>query len=244
MDKPAALAHTAIYDTVVKALRVEPRGKMLDVPAGHGALATRLIDEGFDVACCDLYPQLFALDGVPIDGGDLDAKLPYQDGSFELAVCVEGLEHIQNPTNAVRELSRVLATEGVLIVSVPNIMNIEERLKWVIYGYTSHFKPLSSEALSKVRAEFPDTEEVALHVNPIGYSEIRYILEKYGFTIEQVLVDKPKSNGWAYWPIAAVIKLFGRMSSKQRRRERWTDELNSNAVLMGGNTLIFKARKT
>ena len=243
MDQPAALAHTAIYDTVLKALRDEPRGKLLDVPAGHGALAKMLIDAGYDVSCCDLYPQLFSLDGVPIDGGDLDAKLPYQDGVFQLAVCVEGLEHIQNPTNAICELGRVLMKGGVLIVSVPNIMNIEERLKWVIYGYTSHFKPLSNEALAKVKAEFPGTEEVALHVNPIGYSEIRYILEKHGFAIEQVMVDKPKGNSWVYWPIVAMIRLFGRMNSKQRRRERWTDELNSKEVLMGGNTLIFKARK-
>ncbi len=243
MDQPAALAHTAIYDTVLKALRDEPRRKLLDVPAGHGALAKMLIDAGFDVACCDLYPQLFSLDGVSIDGGDLDARLPYQDDSFHLAVCVEGLEHIQNPTNAICELSRVLTKDGVLLVSVPNIMNIEERLKWVIYGYTSHFKPLSSEALAKVRQDYPGVEEVALHVNPIGYSEIRYILEKYGFAIEKVMVDKPKGNSWAYWPIAAMIRLFGRMNSKQRRRERWTDELNSKEVLMGGNTLIFKARK-
>jgi hypothetical protein len=33
------------------------------------------------------------------------------------------------------------------------------------------------------------------------------------------------------------------MNPAKRRRERWTDELNSREVLTGGNTLIFKARK-
>jgi hypothetical protein len=37
--------------------------------------------------------------------------------------------------------------------------------------------------------------------------------------------------------------LTSRFSSSAKRRERWTDELNADEVLLGGNTLIFKARK-
>ncbi|HLA94485.1 MAG TPA: class I SAM-dependent methyltransferase [Pyrinomonadaceae bacterium] len=243
MDQPAALAHVAIHETVESILHNAKRGSLLDVPSGEGALAKRLKDLDFDVTCCDLYPQIFKLEGVENRQGNLDDKLPFDDTSFDYVVCVEGLEHIENPANAIREFTRLLRPNGTLIVSVPNIMNIEERLKWLFSGYTSHFKPLSAEARETISKEFGGMEEIALHVNPIGYSEVRFLLEKNGFEIEKLYIDKPKKNTWAFLPIAAVIRLVSKLTSESKRKSRWTDELNSNEVLLGGNTLIFKAKK-
>ena len=58
---PEPLAHQAIHDTVVGILEKLARGALLDVPAGQGALAARLIDARFEVRCCDLYPEIFRL---------------------------------------------------------------------------------------------------------------------------------------------------------------------------------------
>jgi ubiquinone/menaquinone biosynthesis C-methylase UbiE len=242
-----ALGHLAIHETVEKILENETRGKVLDIPAGKGALALRLKVLGHEVFCSDLYPQIFQIEDVEIKSGDLDAALPYADETFDYIVCVEGLEHIENPANAIREFARVLKSNGLLIVSVPNIMNIEERLKWLFSGYTSHFKPLSREAISDIKQsigdEYEGMEEVALHVNPIGYSEVRYLLEKSGFQLEKVFLDKEKKNSWLFFPIVALIRIVGRFNSEKKRRSRWETELNSDEVLLGGNTLIFKARK-
>src|SRR6476469_9610818 len=134
MEVPAALAHEAIYDTVERILKDRPRGRLLDVPAGEGALALRLKNAGFDVHCSDLYPAMFKLREIEIRQGDLDGRLPYDDRAFDDIVCVEGLEHIENPANAIREFARLLVSGGQLIVSVPNILNIEERLKWLFSG--------------------------------------------------------------------------------------------------------------
>jgi ubiquinone/menaquinone biosynthesis C-methylase UbiE len=243
MQNPVALAHEAIHETVENILKNESRGQILDVPAGEGALALRLKNLGFDVKCSDLYTEIFKLPDTEIKRGNLDERLPFDDNSFDYIVCVEGLEHIENPANAMREFARMLKNNGTLIVSVPNIMNIEERLKWLFNGYTSHFKPLSTEALMKISKEFGGMEEIALHVNPIGYSEVRFLLEKNGFESEKTYLDKPKQNSWLFLPIVGLIKLVSRFSSEKKRKSRWTDELNSNEVLLGGNTLIFKARK-
>jgi 2-polyprenyl-3-methyl-5-hydroxy-6-metoxy-1,4-benzoquinol methylase len=239
-----SLAHEAIYDTVATILGPLPRGNVLDVPAGEGALASRLIALGFDVRCCDLYPQIFRLPGVEIKRGDLSSTLPYEDRSFDNIVCVEGLEHIENPHQAVREFGRLIRPGGHLVVSVPNILNVEERLKWLLYGYTSHFKPLSQAHLSKLGDEFKGVEEVALHINPIAYSELRYILEKSGFEISRLYRDRPKKNSWAYMPFVGLIRMLNRFQSEQRRRERWAAELQSDEVLLGGNTLVVHAVKS
>src|SRR5438874_1812285 len=229
---PAPLAHEAIHDTVVGILKELPRGALLDVPAGEGALAARLIDAGFDVRCCDLYPEIFRLDGVDIQRGNLDAELPFSDQSFDYITCLEGLEHIENPQQAMREFARVLKPSGHLIVSVPNILNIEERLKWLLYGYTSHFKPITRAGREQLRSDYDDREEIAAHVNPIGYSELRYILEKHGFEIARVHRDKPKGKAWLYWPIVFLIRMIARLTPVKRRTERWTEELVSDEVLL------------
>ena len=238
---PAPLAHEAIHDTVVGMLEPLPRGALLDVPAGEGALAARLIDAGFDVRCCDLYPEIFRLEGVDINQGNLDAELPFGDRSFDYVTCLEGLEHIENPQQAMREFARVLKPGGHLIVSVPNILNIEERLKWLLHGYTSHFKPISRAASERLQSEYDGRVEIAAHVNPIAYSELRYILEKHGFALVSVHRDKPKGKMWLYWPLVGIIKIVSTVTPKQKRVERWTDELASKEVLLGGNTLIVHA---
>lgn len=240
---PVAMAHEAIHERVAEILEGLPRGALLDVPAGEGALASRLKALGFEVRCCDLYPEIFRLPGVEIRRGDLNAELPYTDAEFDYVTCVEGIEHIENPQQAVREFARTLRAGGHLIVSTPNILNIEERLKWLFYGYTSHFKPLSREHLEALRQTYGKMEEVALHVNPVSYSELRYTLEKYGFEVRRVLRDKPKKNLWVYWPVVALIRLMGRLTPERKRRERWTAELNSDEILLGGNTLIIHAVK-
>lgn len=196
----AALAHEAIHETAARILENLPRGSVLDVPAGEGALAARLQKLGFEVSCADLYPQIFRLRNAEIRQANLDSVLPYEDANFDYAVCVEGLEHIENPANAIREFSRVLKPNGQLVVSVPNIMNIEERVKWLFFGYTSHFKPLSQNALDAIRSEYGSMEEIALHVNPIGYSELRFLLEKNGFSVEKVYFDKAKKKIAALFP--------------------------------------------
>jgi 2-polyprenyl-3-methyl-5-hydroxy-6-metoxy-1,4-benzoquinol methylase len=237
----APLAHQAIHDTVLGILKKGRPGALLDVPAGEGALAVGLIAAGFEVSCCDLYPEIFRLAGVEIRPGDLNKELPFADRSFDFITCLEGLEHIENPQQAMREFARLLRPGGTLIVSIPNILNIEERLKWLIYGYTSHFKPITRGHVARLRAEYDNREEIAAHVNPIGYSELRYILEKYGFQVARLHRDKPKSNTWLYWPLVLLIRLVAKLTPANRRAERWTEELVSDEVLLGGNTLIVHA---
>lgn len=237
-----ALAPVVIYDSVERILQNEPRGRLLDVPTGEGALAKRLKDIGFDVSAADLYPEIFKLLDVEIKSADLDSTLPYEDNSFDYVVCVAGLGHVENPANAVREFARILRPNGQVIVNIPNILNVEERLKWLLYGYTSHYKPPSREALAAIQDnQHGSMEEVWLQHNTIGYSEMRFLLEKNGFVVRQMAIDKPKLNAWLYFPITGLIRLLGKFNSPEKRRMRWTDELNSKEVLRGGNTLIFQA---
>jgi SAM-dependent methyltransferase len=237
------MAWPEVHETVAQILEPLSRGRLLDVPAGQGALAVRLKQRGFQVLACDLYPELFRVPDIEVRRGDLSAALPYGDAEFEYVVCLEGLEHIENPHQAIREFARVLSPGGHLIVSTPNILNVEERAKWLLYGYTSHFKPLSPEHIQAQRQHSGDMQEVALHINPIAYPELRYILERYGFQVVGIHRDRPKRLLWLYAPLVWFIRLVGWLTPAARRRERWTQQLQSDAILLGGNTLILHATK-
>src|SRR5207249_763042 len=45
--------------------------------------------------------------------------LPFQDGEFDFVFCTEVLEHISEDTRALREISRVLRSEGLALFSTP-----------------------------------------------------------------------------------------------------------------------------
>lgn len=47
-------------------------------------------------------------------------KLPFSNNSFSTIICTEVIEHQPNPSQAIKELKRVLKKDGILIGSVPS----------------------------------------------------------------------------------------------------------------------------
>ena len=55
----------------------------------------------------------------PVLPGSLDDPLPFGDDAFDLAVALDVLEHVADDEAALRELARVVAPGGRLLVTVP-----------------------------------------------------------------------------------------------------------------------------
>ena len=51
--------------------------------------------------------------------GSLEARLPFESGAFDLITCLDVLEHVEADGAALRELRRVTAGGGRLLVTVP-----------------------------------------------------------------------------------------------------------------------------
>ena len=60
---------------------------------------------------------------------NLEEKLPFEDGSFDLVAALDVLEHLENPHGALKELCRV-ASQAVF-VSLPNMYYIKFRLNFL-----------------------------------------------------------------------------------------------------------------
>jgi SAM-dependent methyltransferase len=56
--------------------------------------------------------------------------LPFADGAFDVVVASEVLEHIPDDGDAMREINRVLADDGHLVVTVPRFW--PERVCWAL----------------------------------------------------------------------------------------------------------------
>jgi SAM-dependent methyltransferase len=62
--------------------------------------------------------------------------LPFPDGHFDRALCLDVLEHLsyEDQGRALEELARVLAPDGELLVSVPNLAHLQSRIQFLLRG--------------------------------------------------------------------------------------------------------------
>ncbi len=94
------------------------RGRLLDVGAGECPwrdLLTGVDYVGIDVEAADDFGMRRHADVVYYDG----RRIPFPDASFDHVLCVEVLEHVEDPRAFVQEIARVLKPLGSLILTVP-----------------------------------------------------------------------------------------------------------------------------
>ncbi len=98
--------------------------RILDVGCGEGATIVKLKQakigktlEGIDNSEDALQIGRKIYLGINIKSGDI-YNLPYKDGSFDLLICTEVLEHLKYPRKALAELRRV--SSKYVLLSVPN----------------------------------------------------------------------------------------------------------------------------
>ncbi len=227
-----SLSRDEIHKKVIEIAERESRGKALDVPTGTGILAERLSKMGFEVSCCDIDPSYFSAPDLHLDIGDLNQSLPYPSASFDLITCVEGIEHLENPFNAIREFSRILKPGGKLILTLPNYLNIERRLRFLVTGLFS--KLPSPKKLGRERFE----HLYMLHLIPLTYPILEVMMEHSQFKVLQIEKDKEKKRMKWLLPLVWGIRGYCFFWSKAKKEDYHLKETLSDPLMMGGNTLI------
>jgi SAM-dependent methyltransferase len=83
-------------------------------------------------------------------GTVFDAKFP--EGFFDITAMLGVLEHLHNPLETLREVSRILRTEGLLIVEVPNahFNLLRGRLSPSLFYVGNHLFNFTPKALSRM----------------------------------------------------------------------------------------------
>lgn len=120
-------------------------GRVLEVGCGLGHLLGWLSDRyevfGGDV---NLWALGQARENVP--GGNFlrlsaeDLRM-FPDATFNVVISKHVLEHLRDPEASIREMSRVLAPGGLLVVATPNLdsaMRERKKEKWIGYKDPTH----------------------------------------------------------------------------------------------------------
>ncbi len=233
-----ALARIETHEKIIRYLQHEKRGKLLDIPAGTGALASQLKESGFECYCCDINPEMFKAHNIEFKIADLNKSIPLESDVFDYITCVDGLEHLENSHNAIREFKRVLKKDGKLFIAIPNYLTIERRMKFLLTG--SFTKPVSQEMF---RERF-NSNTAMMHINFVSYPILRFVLESNGFRIVKLDIDRPKPKMILLFPLTIAIKLYCMFWPKKAKERYWLKETLSKKIFTGGNTLIVVAQKS
>ena len=188
------------------------RGKLERFLAPH-ATDKRVLDIGSGGSSYDrFFPNRLTADIDPQRGPTVIADvqhMPFQDGEFEVVLCTEVLEHVQNPFLAVSELERVLCQGGVLLLSTRFIYPIHDApndyFRYTKYGLRHLFQNWDIQELMEETSGF---ETLAVLLQRVNFqTKLRFnavlkllifltaaILRRFNFLIVKEFGDIKKSR--------------------------------------------------
>lgn len=149
-----------------------------DLGCGGGDLASRLSPHGFAVTGIDASEALLASANEHHAGerikfvrgvfGEIDAIAP--DGTFDLAVSVDVIEHLFQPTLLLRDAHRLLRRDGRLVVCTP---------------YHGYLKNVAISLLGKWDSHHHVHFDGG-HIKYFSVPTLRAMLEREGFAVERM----------------------------------------------------------
>jgi SAM-dependent methyltransferase len=144
--------------------RLAPRGPILDVGCGEGALLEALVSRGRVAVGLERGGQtaLARLDVREVEFVDFDER----PGEWAAVVFWHSLEHLREPRAALRHACSLLAPSGLLIVAVPNRASWQARWlgnRWLALDLPRHLVHLPARAL------VDGVRECGLEVDRVSY---------------------------------------------------------------------------
>ncbi|HAS39971.1 MAG TPA: hypothetical protein DCS93_05800 [Microscillaceae bacterium] len=170
--------------------------KILDVGCGNGNMSLALGASGCEVLGVDISPKaiFYAQKRNPYPNvffAVKDVNTLIADGKkYDAIVCSEVLEHLQHPEKLLQEIRKLLTTNGVLVVTVPNGKGPRERLVTRPVQWLHTHRPKLWSLLSRVKAKlgYQNTTTQSLaedlhHIQFFSKKALRKLAKNEGFEI-------------------------------------------------------------
>jgi cyclopropane fatty-acyl-phospholipid synthase-like methyltransferase len=171
--------------------------KVLDIGAGQGALSVRLKEAGARVSACDVVPEQFDVPGVEFRAVTGDGRLPFDEASFDAAVAIEVLEHIDGHDRFFAEVARILRPGGIVMFTTPNILSLKSRLRFLFTGFFYSFGPLE-----------PFTRDpVSQHIAPYSVNRYEWMMSQHGLRLSGLETDRIQTSSVLLSLLVPFIRL-------------------------------------
>ncbi len=161
------IAETVLLELIdFRKTRNNVENKLLNMGGGSGQAAKLYEKIGFDVYSLDLRSSPSDKKNMYFDLNK-DMPIPFESKSFDVVMCQEVIEHVENPWKIFRNAKELLKDDGIFVVSTPNILSLQSKIMFFFTGYFKWFTK----------------RDLAYHINPIPEWEMRLIAEKNNFNI-------------------------------------------------------------
>jgi|YelNatPaOPRAMG01_1025707.scaffolds.fasta_scaffold14612_4 SAM-dependent methyltransferase len=124
------------YQVVLPLINKYVHGKMIDLGCGDMPFREFLINQVDSYDSLDLWPQVENVTFV----GDIEDMSMIEPCAYDSAICLEVLEHVPNPQQAIKEIYRILKPSGVVLFSVPHLSRLHhiphDYFRFTPYGLT------------------------------------------------------------------------------------------------------------
>jgi 2-polyprenyl-3-methyl-5-hydroxy-6-metoxy-1,4-benzoquinol methylase len=118
----------------------QPLNTVLEIGCGAGATLAFLKQQGVcrTVIGVELFPQAYEEARTKLDMafcGDIESMtLPLKPGSIDAILCLDVLEHLNDPWKVVEKLTVLLTPEGFILASIPNVRHVRVLLPLALQG--------------------------------------------------------------------------------------------------------------
>jgi 2-polyprenyl-3-methyl-5-hydroxy-6-metoxy-1,4-benzoquinol methylase len=152
-------------------------GRMLEVGTGAGFFMKAAERAGWNVAGIEVSQEavVFARERLGLDVRQGSAEeLRYPDGSFDLAVLFEVIEHLLDPLRALQSVRSAVKPGGRVLLSTPNFGALSRRIlgrQWAVISPAEHLYYFTETSLARLLAR-------------AGFTDVRFERQYRGFDLQ------------------------------------------------------------
>ena len=167
------------------------KGKLLDIACSKGEFTSRFLNKGIDVYGIDLGINRIKAakdNGLKAVVSDISAGFPFKDEEFDILFAGEILEHMVDTDQFILEAKRVLKKTGKFIITTPNLISLENRMR-ILFGRYPIWVDYSLRLSGHVRCYTPKVLKYQLKTH--GFKIVRHTGNWVPF-IPQMYIDDIK----------------------------------------------------
>jgi len=192
-DEPR-VPRRGIHGVVARYLESMPElsGKVVvDIPCGSGWASAIFRRKGATVRALDLFPGSVRTPGIKAEAADMTATLPVSDGSADVVICQEGIEHVPDQLHLLGELNRILKPGGLLILTTPSLSHMRARLAQLAFESDS-WRRMPPNELESILVAGSSVDQIYFgHLYLRGVQHLRAIVSLSGFEVRRRLWTDP-----------------------------------------------------